>query len=110
MSDLTKNQKKDYRNWFNEKADPSFVKRHNDDVVSQVIKETEENIKRKSRQYTEKLRERTDAVATYLKSIAAGKEKSVDKYFGKKNLAQLRGEQIIEMIKGKTKVLSDIKN
>lgn len=107
---LTKNQKKDYRNWFDEKADASFVARHNKDVIDEVIKDTERVSKMKSKQFEDKLRERTDAVATYFKSVAAGKEINVDKYFGKKNLAHLRGQQIVEMIKGKVRELSDIKN
>jgi len=107
---ITENQKKDYNKFFDHKADASFVARHNKDVVDEVIKETIATSLRKSKEYTEKIKERSDAVATYLKSVASGKEKSVDKYFGKKNLAHLRGQRIVEVIKGKIKELHEVKN
>lgn len=110
MNDITDNQKRDRYKFFDPKADASFVARHNRDIVDEVIKDTERVSKMKSRQFEDKLRERSDAVATYLKSVEQGKEKNVSKYFGKKNLAHLRGEQILETIKGKAKILSDIKN
>jgi hypothetical protein len=106
----TDNQKRDYNKFFNKDNDASFVKRHNDNLINEVINESYATRLKKAKIYEDKLGERSDAVATYLKAIQRGKTANVDKYFGKKALAHLRGQKIIETIKGEMRQLQDITN
>jgi hypothetical protein len=110
MKDLTKDQVRDYKKFFVERPESTFSPKRNKSVVDEVIKETELIRKRRSKTFEDKIRERSDAVATYLKAVERGKVANVDSYFGKKNLAYLRGQKIIETLKGKMKMLSDINN
>lgn len=107
MATLTKNQKLDYGKWFKEGGDVGFSPEKNKYIIEKTIKKHEANIARKIKSYEEQVRERADAVATYLKSVANGKEKSVDAYFGRRELARLRGQQIIQKLQGNVTLLDD---
>ena len=87
--------KEDHRRYFKEKGDPGFSPKRNKVVIEGTIKKYEANRKRKMQEFTNTLRERTSAVAQYLTSEhGARSDKPVEKYFGKRILAQLRGDEI----------------
>ena len=72
-----------------------FSPRRNKSVVEGTIKKYELMRKRKMADFVDKLRERTDAAASFLKSrLVSSNPKAVDRYFGKTYLAHLRGEDI----------------
>lgn len=107
MTNLTKNQELDFQKWFNEDGDPGFSPERNKAIVEKTIRKHELNILRKKKDYAEAIRERADAVASYLKSLANGKEWSVERYFGRKELVRLRGQQIIQKLQGNKTLLDD---
>ena len=81
-------------------ADANFDAKRNLQIVEDVIAETEKMWEAKKKESFDKIEERTDAVATYLHSLEQGKGNSnVEKYFGRKHLAYLRGQQIINELK-----------
>lgn len=110
MADLTKNQKLDFQKWFKEDGDPGFSPERNKAIIEKTIRKHELNILQKKKDYIEAVRERADAVATYLKSLANGKEHSVERYFGRQELTRLRGQQIVQKLQGKMRLLGDVNN
>lgn len=95
-SDLHPN---DYK-YIVEKGDPGFNPDRNKWVVDSVIADTNAKIKKAKEAWKEPFRERAEAVAAYLTSpTGAASSNSVEKYFGKKTLAYLRGEEIVNSIK-----------
>ena len=98
--------KEDYK-FVGVDPDPGFDPNHNKQVIEESIRLNDRNRRLKSSDYKERLRSRSEAVAQYLKSIDNGQTSSdVLKYFGRKEIARLRGEEIRESILGK---LSDAK-
>lgn len=89
---------KDRRFWPKE-PEPGFDPKHNEKVIKKTIEKNEKLRKRKKQEYRDILRERTDAVAHFLKRKAWGYGKPIEKYLGKRELAALRGEDIITRIK-----------
>lgn len=84
--------------------DMGELKRRNDFVIEKTIKEYEAMRAKKASQYDDSYMERSDAVITYLRSLDKGKGSSnIEKYFGKRMLAHLRGEEI------KAKLMSGMK-
>lgn len=86
--------KRDRALFFKEDADQTFVERHNNAVIDEVIKKYDAQQREKLRIAVENYGERADAVVHYLKAIDRGKEPNVNRYFGRKYLAYLRGEEI----------------
>jgi len=85
---------------FNSQGDPDFNPVRNKYIIDKTIKDYELNQKRKMKDYEKVLRERTDAVACYLTSEhGAGSGKSVERYFGRKLLNKLIGEELLERIR-----------
>jgi len=105
MSNLTDNQILDYKKWYQEKPDEGFSPERNKHVIEQSIAKSELLREMRKRDYVEQLRERSDAVVSYLKRVAGGMEKDVDQYFGRQELARLRGQKIVEEIRGRSKRL-----
>ncbi len=79
--------------------EPGFSAERNIKVIDQVIKESERNRRRKGREHNEQVRERTSAIAQYLKSLERDKANGVEKYFGKKYLSRLAGRDKLRQIK-----------
>lgn len=80
--------------------DPDFDVERNMSVIDEVIENTERMRNKKRKEFEDKLRERTGAVAMYLKNVQSGDgESNVEKYFGKKHLAYLRGVEVLERLK-----------
>ena len=106
---LSKNQKKDFKKFFIEKGDADFNPEHNKYVIEKTIRDNEKLIKQKKKTYAEQVRERADAVASYLKSKAADSGKPIEQYIGKRGLAYLQGRKIIQKLqtlKNGTKVIT----
>lgn len=95
---MQKAQKRDYSKFYVAKGDPGFSPAYNEYVINKTIKENEKLVKAKKEQYGEQIRERADAVASYLKSNAINSSKPIDQYLGKRTLAYLRGEQIVQRV------------
>ena len=80
--------------------DSNFSASENQRVIDEVIKENELNRKRKEKEFKDKSGERISAVASYVKQLAkTGENTSVEGYFGKRYLAYLRGEEIINRLR-----------
>ena len=105
---MTANEKLDYHKWYQDTPDAGFSPERNKAVIRDSIAKSELYRERRNKDYVEALRERTDAVASYLKRVSMGMEKSVDQYFGRKELARLRGQKIVEEVKGRMKRLMSL--
>lgn len=82
--------------------DPNFDPEKNKRIIEETIREGEKMRKRRQREHQDLVGERTSAVAQYLKDLGAGNTESTPQaYFGAKELARLRGEQIQDIIRSK---------
>lgn len=82
--------------------DPNFDAEHNRRVIKETIEENERLRARRQREYGSKIRDKSEAVARYVTDLADGKTNSnVEKYFGRKELLRMRGEEIRDIIKAK---------
>ena len=85
-------------------GDVGFSVEHNRRVIENGIKKTNQKIRQLIKEYSEKLNERVDASYYYLRAIVRNKMSSSNpkaaalKYFGKRELARLRGDEIREQI------------
>lgn len=83
--------------YFNEKPSYGFSAKKNQEVINRTIRKYKEYRAKKEAEYHEGIRERTDAVASYLKHLTS-KDTPVEQYFGKKELARLQGRKIMSKI------------
>lgn len=95
----------DYRKWYMEKPEPGFSPERNKAKFEESVRKAKALQERRNKDYVEQVRERSDAVASYLKRVAMGMEKSVDAYFGRRELARLQGRKIQEEVIGRMKRL-----
>jgi len=94
-------QKQDWR-FVPVDPDPDFSPEHNKRVIEETIKNSKRLSERKRRESSENVRERASAVAQYLASLKSGKTSSkVVDYFGRKETARLRGEEIADVLRAK---------
>ena len=92
-------------------GDLGFSEEHNRKVVAEVDAWNDEMDRMRSREYKEKVRERTDAVGSYFRNITQGKGvHGVDEYFGRRYLAYLRGEEIVKQLKSNPALIERLKN
>lgn len=103
---MNENIKSD-RKFYLDTPDADFSPERNKSVIEDVIKKTDEYRKSQQRDHTEKVRERASAVATYLTTKRGGAQSgvSIESYLGKKTLAYLRGEQIINKLRSKKSLI-----
>ena len=99
MGKVSKNQKRDHELYFVEDGDEGFSPERNKAIIDETIKKYEAKRKAQMKDFQDKLGERSEAVAMYLKHVAGGKSTPVEKYFGRRNLAYLRGEKILQKVK-----------
>lgn len=93
------------KKYFKEEGDPGFSPARNKWVVENTIKKTEALIKSKRNEWDDKMGERSEAVASYLTSKAVDNNTPIEKYLGKRNLAYLRGQRILQrMVNGVTQL------
>lgn len=91
-------------------GDPDFSEEHNRRVIAEVDAFNDRMEKEKEKEFKEKTRERVNAVTSYLKNLSSGKGiREIDKYFGKRYLAYLRGEEIVRQLKQNPALLEKIK-
>lgn len=92
-------QKRDIALFFKEEGDENFNPERNKAVIAETIRKSLENRKRILKEEADKMGERIDAVTTYIYSRAAEGNSSIEKYFGKRYLAHLRGMKIANTLK-----------
>jgi len=91
-------------------VDPYFSPERNRRTMASVIKKYEKKRAQQMTDYIDKLRERTDAVATYFKSRAAESSKPIEQYISRHELARLQGKKIIEKMSRGYRVLDSADN
>lgn len=96
---MTKVVKKDYEKFYVLNPEPYFSPEHNKKVIENSIKKYEAKQEAVVAKFREGVGERSDMVASYLKSNAVDSNKPIDKYLGKKIMAQLHGQEIIDRLK-----------
>ena len=88
----------------NPEGDADFNPAHNLAVVEETIRKTKAREKALRKEYMDKVAERVDASVYLLKAMASGKYVGLDsntaatRYFGKRELARLRGEEIRQQL------------
>lgn len=91
-------QKADYDRFYNHDSD-GYSPEKNRALIEKTITDYEAMRAKKAEQHNDDYGERADAVVTYLKSLDKGHgESNIEKYFGKRTLAYLRGQQIRDKI------------
>lgn len=88
------------KKFFVEKGDPGFSPARNKAIIEGTIRKRNQEIAARRKAYQNDVAERSDAVATYLRSRAAEGYTPLEKYFGKRQLAHLRGQKIVQVLKG----------
>jgi hypothetical protein len=78
-------------------ADKDFSPDHNKKVIAEVMRKNEVLFARHERDRKEKTKERTSAIASYVKNTKDNT--TPEEYFGKRYLTQLRGQQIVERLR-----------
>lgn len=96
----------DYNLYFDHSADPIKVERHNKYVIENSIKKYEAKRAAAMKEWQGNMGERSDAAVSYLKHISSGRTTPVEHYFGKKELARLRGEDIRQKLMANLEVRS----
>lgn len=91
---IQEEQKRDVALYFVEDGEAGFNPAWNKAVIERTIKKSEALRRKKAKQYIENVRERADAVATYLKSRAAEGSTPIEKYFGRQYFSYLAGRKI----------------
>jgi len=87
------------RKFWPDKPEPGFSVSKNRWIINNTIKKYEKNRAKKMSEFTDALRERTDAAATYLCGMGgASRSRSIEAYFSKQELAHLRGQNIQNML------------
>lgn len=82
--------------------DPGFDEERNKRVIAETLEANERLRLKRQREFGSKIRERSEALSRYLDDLVKGKtSSSVEQYFGKKEIARLRGEEIIDLIKAR---------
>ena len=92
--------KKDFK-YVLEKPDSNFSPARNKFVIEESIRKYDEMRAKKIAMSVEGIRERSEAVASFLEHVNRGKNNDVEKYFGRRVLAKLRGQEIIDEMRNK---------
>lgn len=90
----------------NPDGDPGFDPEANQRVIDETIAWTEKNYRAKKNEFDQAAKERSEAAAMYVRSLDNGETTSALKYFGRRELARLRGEEVLNKIKA-TKEMMD---
>ena len=94
------------RKFWPDEPEPGFSVKRNKQVIAKTIKEYEKQRAKKRKEFRDKLKYRTDAAATYLTGRRGlSRSLSVEKYFGKQELARLRGEEIVNRLLAQQKMM-----
>ena len=91
-------------------GDPDFSEEHNKQVIADVDSWNDMLMKRKDREFKEKIQERVGAVGQYLQNITQGSGVTeIERYFGRRYLAYLRGQQIVKQLQENPALLAKIR-
>lgn len=94
---MTEEEKRDYAKYYVPDGENGFSPQRNQAVIDNTIKKNDEYRKKRAQLYNEQIRERSNAIVSYLFSRKGAQGgNSVERYFGKKELSYLRGQRIIE--------------
>lgn len=88
----------DMKRFWRDRPDPGFSVKHNEEVVARSIARAEALRAQKIKEKMEGLRERTSALASYIKYLDKGGGKDAEGYFGRKNLAELQGKKVMTIL------------
>jgi len=92
------------RKFWPKEPEPGFSPERNRLTIDKSIEKYEAMRKKKMDLFTDSLKERTDALASYLAgSEGVQKGRSLERYFGKRYLAHLRGEDITDELRERLK-------
>ena len=94
------NEERDAKLYFVEGGDTGFSPKRNEEIIERTIQKAELLRKQKRRRAEDNIRQRADAVATYLKSRIAEGSTPVEKYFGMKEFLHLQGRKHLEKLIG----------
>lgn len=90
----------DMTRFWKERPDPDFSPEHNDAVIASSIARAEKHRADMKKLQIEGLRERTSALASYIKHLDhTGKTPTAEDYFGRKELARLQGKKVMQILK-----------
>ena len=97
-------------------ADPDFSPEHNRMVMASVIKKTKDRETQLKKEYMNRVEERIDAGVSLLRAMARRKfnpetddaHQFAMSHFAKKELARLRGEEILQELKSRMGIMGDI--
>ena len=91
-------------------GDDNFSVEHNRRVIAEVDEWNDAMDARRERVHKEAILERATAAAGYLRNIAQGRGVSgIDKYFGRRYAAYLRGEEIVKQLKANPALVEKLK-
>ena len=89
----------DMKRYWKEHPDPGFSEARNKATINRVIKHNEQVFKRLRAQLDDETRDRANAVAHFLKYKDRGGHQTVEGYFGRRELARLRGDELVAKLK-----------
>ena len=93
------------RKFILETPDDGFSPERNKFIIEKSIKDYEAMRAKKMKAHDDAYAERADAIATYLNGLAmGGRSSSIEKYFGKRTLAYLRGDEIRQKLMANMKI------
>jgi len=99
--EIIRQQKEDIALFFKEDGDENFSPTRNQAVMESVKRKMLANRQRILKEEGERIEERVSALMTYMRSLRSDQGTPIERYFGKKGMAHLRGERILKTIKTK---------
>lgn len=88
----------DMKRFWKERPDPDFSEAHNEDVIARSIARAVKHREEMRKLQTEGIRERANALASFIKYQDHGGVKNAETYFGRKEMARLQGKKVIQML------------
>lgn len=80
--------------------DPEFNPKRNQELIDDIIRQTDVIAARKRQEFKDGLRERTEAATRYLEAVKLGNASDdVKSYFGKRQLAYLHGVEVMDKLR-----------
>lgn len=95
---LTENQKRDYQKYYIESPTSDFSPEKNKSIIEGTIQKYEKKRADMMKLYREGLSERIDAATDYIRYLERGGSSPAEQYFGKRELARLRGQKIVQTV------------
>lgn len=96
---------RDYK-YIPERPDDNFSPEHNKYVIEKTIRETDKLRAAKMKSFKEGVGERAEAVASFFHHVNNNGHNNIEKYFGAKMLAKLRGLEIVDRLRARANVIT----